>query len=56
MTTVKINFEPEDKNNAAKTGDLKEVTKMFAKSLFFLYRSFGVTGVSVKIVKDDGDE
>lgn len=56
MTTVKLNFELGDKKTLAKTLDIEEAAKKFTTSLLFLIRTFGVSGVSVKIVKDDGDE
>lgn len=56
MTAVKLNFELEDKKPNVKTDDIEEAAKRFTTSLLFLIRTFGVSGVSVKIVGDDGDE
>lgn len=56
MTTVKFNFELEDKEHNVKTADVEEAAKRFTTSLLFLIHAFGVNGVSVKIVRDDGDE
>lgn len=56
MTAVKLNFELEDKEHNVKTADVEEAAKWFTTSLLFLIRAFGVSGVSVKIVGDDGDE
>lgn len=56
MTTVKLNFELEDKKPNVKTADVEEAAKRFTTSLLFLIRAFGVSGVSVRIVGDDGDE
>lgn len=56
MTTVKLNFELGDKKLSAKTSDVEEAAKRFTTSPLFLIRVFGVSGVSVKIVGDDGDE
>lgn len=56
MTTVKLNFELEDKKPNVKTADIEEAGKRFTTSLLFLIRAFGVSGVSLKIVGDDGDE
>lgn len=56
MTTVKLNFELEDKKLNVKIADVEEAAKQFTTSLLFLIRAFGVSGVSVKIVGDDGDE
>lgn len=56
MTTVKLNFELGDKKLNVKTADVEEAAKQFTISLLFLIRAFGVSGVSVKIVGDDGDE
>lgn len=56
MTTVKLNFELEDKKHNVKTADVEEAAKRFTTSLLFLIYAFGVNGVSVKIVRDDGDD
>lgn len=56
MTTVKLNFELGGKEYNAKTDDVEEAAKQFTTSLLFLIHAFGVNGVSVKIVRDDGDE
>lgn len=55
MTTVKLNFELEDKEHNVKTADVEEAAKRFTTSLLLIH-AFGVNGVSVKIVRDDGDE
>lgn len=56
MTTVKLNFKLENKKQIVRTADVEEAAKRFTTSLLFLIRTFGVSGVSVKIVRDDGDE
>ena len=56
MTTVKLNFELDDKKPNVTTADVEEAVKRFTTSLLFLIHAFGVNGVSVKIVGDDGDE
>lgn len=56
MTTVKLNFELEDKEHNVTTADVEEADRRAAISLLFLIHAFGVNGVSVKIVRDDGDE
>lgn len=56
MTTVKLNFELENKKQNVKTADVEEAAKRFTTSLLFLIHAFGVNGVSVKIVRDDVDE
>lgn len=56
MTAVKLSFELGDEKKAFRTEDIDIAASRFVNSLLFLIRAFGVSGVSVKIVRDDGDE
>lgn len=56
MTTVKLNFEICDEGCNATEADIWDAAKKLTDSLLFMIHAFGADRVTVKIVRDDGDE